>query len=67
MGILQILHGLVERLPELLHEVTTNWLKPLKFPGCAARTRRIEQPELPSNDRSCMGHANFLLPTTPIS
>ena len=38
-------------------QVTANWLKPLKFPGCAARTRRIEQPELPSNDRSCVGHA----------
>ena len=38
-------------------QVTANWLRPLKFPGCAARTRRIEQPELPSNDRSCVGHA----------
>ena len=37
--------------------ITANWLEWLKFPGCAARTRRIEQPELPSNDRSCVGHA----------
>ena len=38
-------------------QVTANWLKPLKCPGCAARTRRIEQLELRSNDRSCVGHA----------
>ena len=48
-------------------QVTANWLKPLKFPECAACTRRVGQLELPSNKRSCMSHANFLNPTTLIS
>ena len=48
-------------------QVTANWLKPLKFPECAACIRRVGQLELPSNKRSCMSHANFLNPTTLIS
>ena len=47
--------------------VAANWLKPFKFPGCAAPTRRIGQLELPSDDLSCAVYANFLIPTTPIS
>ena len=47
--------------------VAANWLKPLKFPGCAAPTRRIGQLELPSDELSCAVCANFLIPTTPIS
>ena len=38
-------------------QVTANWLKPLKFPECAARTRRVGQLELSSHDRSCLNHA----------
>ena len=38
-------------------QVTANWLKPLKFPGHASRTRRVAQLELTANERSCVGHA----------